>query len=63
MEKLLEIAKNPEPFEGGTQEIWLDPDRADFVLKSHFDENILMEAVGKEVLLMKPLISLAKLHQ
>ncbi|WGD81748.1 class I SAM-dependent methyltransferase [Bacillus subtilis] len=40
MEKLLEIAKNPEPFEGGTQEIWLDPDRADFVLKSHFDENI-----------------------
>ncbi|MDZ5723283.1 class I SAM-dependent methyltransferase, partial [Bacillus sp. SXabc123] len=40
MEKLLEIAKNPEPFERGTQEIWLDPDRADFVLKSHFDENI-----------------------
>lgn len=40
MEKLLEIAKNPEPFEEGTQEIWLDPDRADFVLKSHFDENI-----------------------
>ncbi|MFK4428608.1 class I SAM-dependent methyltransferase [Bacillus sp. RC51] len=40
MEKLLEIAKNPEPFEKGTQEIWLDPDRADLVLKSHFDENI-----------------------
>ncbi|MFT0802788.1 class I SAM-dependent methyltransferase [Bacillus swezeyi] len=40
MERLLEIAKNPEPFEEGTQEIWLDPDRADFVLKSHFDENI-----------------------
>ncbi|WP_350255102.1 class I SAM-dependent methyltransferase [Bacillus halotolerans] len=40
IEKLLEIAKNPEPFEGGTQEIWLDPDRADFVLKSYFDENI-----------------------
>lgn len=40
MEKLLEIAKNPEPFEEGTQEIWLDPDLADFVLKAHFDENI-----------------------
>ncbi|MGM0867605.1 MAG: class I SAM-dependent methyltransferase [Bacillota bacterium] len=40
MEKLLEIAKNPEPFEEGTQEIWLDPDRADLVLKSHLDENI-----------------------
>ncbi|WP_051235848.1 class I SAM-dependent methyltransferase [Paenibacillus pinihumi] len=40
MEKLLEIAQNPEPFEEGTQEIWLDPDRADLVLKSHFDENI-----------------------
>ncbi|QIW19941.1 class I SAM-dependent methyltransferase [Bacillus thuringiensis] len=40
MEKLLEIARNPEPFEEGTQEIWLDPDRADLVLKSHFDESI-----------------------
>ncbi|GIO25320.1 class I SAM-dependent methyltransferase [Oceanobacillus sp. J11TS1] len=40
IEKILEIAKNPEPFEEGTQEIWLDPDRADLVLKSHFDENI-----------------------
>ncbi|KXZ21036.1 class I SAM-dependent methyltransferase [Bacillus nakamurai] len=40
IEKLLEIAKNPEPFEEGTQEIWLDPDRADLVLKSHLDENI-----------------------
>ncbi|MDG0876196.1 class I SAM-dependent methyltransferase [Paenibacillus thiaminolyticus] len=40
IEKLLEIAKNPEPFEEGTQEIWLDPDRADLVLKAHFDENI-----------------------
>ncbi|NGP59087.1 methyltransferase domain-containing protein [Paenibacillus thiaminolyticus] len=40
IEKLLEIAKNPEPFEEGTQEIWLDPDRADLVLKGHFDENI-----------------------
>ncbi|MFC9542969.1 class I SAM-dependent methyltransferase [Lysinibacillus sp. NPDC056959] len=40
MENLLEIAKNPEPFEPGTKEIWLDPDRADFVLKSHLDENL-----------------------
>ncbi|ANB82486.1 hypothetical protein A6R78_00125 [Bacillus velezensis] len=34
------MAKNPEPFEEGTQEVWLDPDRAELVLKSHFDENI-----------------------
>lgn len=40
MEKLLEIAKGPEPFEEGTNQIWLDPDRAEFVLKAHFDENI-----------------------
>lgn len=40
MEKLLEIAKMPEPFEEGTAQIWLDSDRADFVLKAHFDENI-----------------------
>ena len=40
MEKLLEMAKHPEPFEEGKQEIWLDPDRADFVLQSHLDENI-----------------------
>lgn len=40
MEKLLEIAKYPEPFEEGTQAIWLDPDRADLVLKSHLDENL-----------------------
>ncbi|AXY36449.1 class I SAM-dependent methyltransferase [Bacillus velezensis] len=40
IKKLLELAKNPEPFEEGTQEVWLDPDRAELVLKSHFDENI-----------------------
>ncbi|WP_339848170.1 class I SAM-dependent methyltransferase [Paenibacillus sp. FSL W7-1088] len=40
MEKLLEIAQNPEPFEKGTQEIWLDSDRGDLVLKAHFDENL-----------------------
>ncbi|BFH68392.1 SAM-dependent methyltransferase [Paenibacillus dendritiformis] len=40
IEKLLGIAKHPEPFEEGTQEIWLDPDRSDLVLKSHFDEDI-----------------------
>ena len=38
--KVIRNSKNPEPFEKGTQEIWLDPDRADLVLKSHFDENI-----------------------
>ena len=40
MEKLLKLAQNPEPFEPGTQEIWLDPDRSDYVLKAYFDENI-----------------------
>ncbi|WP_082219171.1 class I SAM-dependent methyltransferase [Paenibacillus sp. VT-400] len=40
MEKLLEIAKMPEPFEEGTVQIWLDSDRTDLVLKAHFDENI-----------------------
>ncbi|OCB93001.1 D-alanine--D-alanine ligase [Bacillus amyloliquefaciens] len=40
IKKLLELAKNPEPFEEGTQEVWLDPDRAELVLKSHFDEYI-----------------------
>ncbi|MEC3849405.1 class I SAM-dependent methyltransferase [Bacillus velezensis] len=40
IKKLLELAKNPEPFEEGTQEVWLDPDRAELVLNSHFDENI-----------------------
>src|SRR5699024_8299855 len=40
IEKLFELAKTPEPFKEGTQEIWLDPDRADLVLESHFDENI-----------------------
>ncbi|ASS62439.1 MULTISPECIES: class I SAM-dependent methyltransferase [Bacillus] len=40
IKKLLGLAKNPEPFEEGTQEVWLDPDRAELVLKSHFDENI-----------------------
>lgn len=40
IKNLLELAKSPEPFQEGTQEIWLDPDRADLVLKSHFDENI-----------------------
>ncbi|OPG94435.1 hypothetical protein B2I21_31105 [Chryseobacterium mucoviscidosis] len=40
MDKLLEVAKIPEPFEEGTIQIWLDSDRADLVLKAHFDENI-----------------------
>ncbi|OMF63959.1 class I SAM-dependent methyltransferase [Paenibacillus sp. FSL R5-0766] len=40
MEKLLDIAKIPEPFEEGSVQIWLDSNRADFVLKAHFDENI-----------------------
>lgn len=40
MKGLLELAKNPMPFEEGTQEIWLDPDRAELVLKTHLDENI-----------------------
>jgi len=40
MEKLLDIARHPEPFEPGTQEVWLDEDVADYVLKAHFDETI-----------------------
>lgn len=40
MEKLLAIARHPEPFEPGTQEVWLDDDRADLVLQAHFDETI-----------------------
>lgn len=39
MGRLLEAVRNPEPFEEGTQ-IWLDPDRAELVLKTHLDENI-----------------------
>lgn len=48
MEKLLEVAKIPEPFEEGTVQIWLDSDRADFVLKAHFDENIPGGSKGSE---------------
>lgn len=48
MEQLLEIAENPEPFEKGTQEIWLDSDRADIVLEGHFDENIPGGSKGSE---------------
>lgn len=40
MEKLLEMAKIPEPFEEGSVQIWLDSSRVDQVLKAHFDENI-----------------------
>lgn len=40
MNKLLALAKHPQPFEPGTQEIWLDEDIADYVLKAHFDETI-----------------------
>lgn len=40
IKRLLEIAKTPEPFKEGTHEIWLDQERADLVMKSHFDENI-----------------------
>lgn len=40
MEKLLEMAKIPEPFEEGSVQIWLDSSRDELVLKAHFDENI-----------------------
>ncbi|MBE9908975.1 class I SAM-dependent methyltransferase [Enterococcus casseliflavus] len=40
MEKLLELALNPEPFDEGTHNIWQDPQRSELVLKTHFDENI-----------------------
>ena len=40
MKKLISIARHPEPFESGTQEVWLDEDVADYVLKAHFDETI-----------------------
>lgn len=40
MEKLLELAKIPEPFEEGSVQIWLDSSRGDQVLKAHFDGNI-----------------------
>ncbi|MDR6777698.1 MULTISPECIES: class I SAM-dependent methyltransferase [Paenibacillus] len=51
MEKLLEIAQNPEPFEKGTQEIWLDSDRADLVLKGHFDDSIPGGSKGSDFIL------------
>ncbi|HDF5210601.1 class I SAM-dependent methyltransferase [Mammaliicoccus sciuri] len=40
MNNLLKLAQNPQPFEQGTTDIWLDPERADLVLKTHLDENI-----------------------
>lgn len=40
MQKLLSIARHPEPFEPGTQEVWLHVDVADYVLQAHFDETI-----------------------
>ncbi|AIC93063.1 class I SAM-dependent methyltransferase [Shouchella lehensis] len=46
MDKLLEVVKSPEVFAEGSQDIWLDPDRADFVLQSHLDET--MDGASKD---------------
>lgn len=40
MDNLLQLAKNPNPFEKGSTDIWLDPERAELVLKTHLDKNI-----------------------
>ncbi|MCS1382963.1 hypothetical protein NXZ75_12215 [Lysinibacillus sphaericus] len=62
MKKLLSIARHPKPFESGTQEVWLDEDVAEYVLKAHFDETI-PGGVGRVHLLMQLLILLLNLHQ
>lgn len=40
MNKLLKMAQNPQPFEKGSTDIWLDPERSELVLKTYFDEKI-----------------------
>lgn len=40
MKDLIEITNLPEPFEKGTSDIWVDPEREDFILESHLDDRI-----------------------
>lgn len=40
MKELIKLTELPQAFEKGTSDIWVDPDREEFILESHLDERI-----------------------